>query len=145
MDVTLEQANSIIRHALDKGHETGCKPLTVVVLDSGGCFRAVAREDGSGILRTEVATGKAWGALGLGIGSRALARRIQEDPLGAAFVDAIASASGGRVVPVAGGVLIRDADGAVIGAVGISGDTSDRDEACAVAGIEATGLGADTG
>jgi len=144
-DITLEQANRIIEHALEKGSETGCKPLTVVVLDSGGQFKALAREDGSGILRAEIATGKAWGALGIGLGSRALAKRIQEDPLGAAFVEAIATASGGKVVPVPGGVLVRMGDGQVIGAVGISGDTSDKDEACAVAGIEATGLAADTG
>jgi len=145
MDVTLSQANDIVTHALVKGRETGCKPLTVVVLDTGGHAKALAREDGSGILRVEIANGKAWGALGLGLGSRALARRIREDPLGGAFVDAIATASGGRVVPVPGGVLVRAGDGTLVGAVGISGDTSDKDEACAVAGIEAAGLSADTG
>lgn len=145
MSLTLKQANVIIEHALAKGRETGCKPLTVVVLDPGGQFKALAREDGSGILRVEIAAGKAWGALGIGLGSRALAKRIQEDPLGAAFVDAIATASGGRVVPVPGGVLVRDDAGSTIGAVGISGDTSDKDEACAVAGVTAAGLGADTG
>ncbi|NIR29649.1 MAG: heme-binding protein [Gammaproteobacteria bacterium] len=145
MDLTLKQANIIIEHALAKGHESHCKPLTVVVLDTGGQFKALAREDGSGILRVEIATGKAWGALGIGLGSRALAKRIQEDPLGAAFVDAIATASGGKVVPVPGGVLVRDDAGALIGAVGISGDTSDNDEACAVAGVQSAGLTADTG
>lgn len=145
MNLTLEQANVIIEHARAKGRETGCKPLTVVVLDAGGQFKALAREDGSGILRAEIATGKAWGALGIGLGSRALAKRIQEDPLGAAFVEAIATASGGKVVPVPGGVLVREPGGALIGAVGISGDTSDKDEACAVAGVEAAGLTADTG
>jgi uncharacterized protein GlcG (DUF336 family) len=145
MDLSLKQANVIVEQALAKGHETGCKPLTVVVLDTGGHLKALAREDGSGILRVEIARGKAWGALGIGLGSRALAKRIREDPLGAAFVDAIATASGGKVVPVPGGVLVRDGSDQVIGAVGISGDTSDKDEVCAVAGVEAARLRADTG
>jgi len=103
---------------------------------------AAKREDGSGILRFEIAFGKAWGALGMGFGSRTYVERAKVNP---AFVTALMAASGGRVVPVPSGVLIRDTGGQVIGAVGISGDTSDRDEICALAGIAAVGLTADPG
>lgn len=140
--VGLSQASIIVDSALAKGRETACDPLTVVVLDAGGHVVAVKREDGSGIMRFEVAFGKAWGALGMGFGSRGYVERAKVNP---AFVNALMAASGGRVVPVPSGVLIRDKAGHVIGAVGISGDTSDRDEVCAVAGIKAVGLTPDTG
>ena len=143
--LTLAQASTIVDAALAKGRELNLAPMTVVVLDSGGHAVALKREDKSGILRVEIATGKAWGGLGLGAGSRMLADRVGTGPAGEAFVNAIAAASGGRVVPVAGGVLVRDGDGTVVGAVGVSGDLSDKDEACALAGIEAAGLTADTG
>jgi len=97
------------------------------------------------MFRLDVATGKAWGALGMGVGTRALARRIAEQPQAPPFFAALGAMSEGRVVPVPGGVLIRDAGKAVLGAVGISGDTSDKDEACALAGIAAAGLLADPG
>jgi uncharacterized protein GlcG (DUF336 family) len=142
-NVTLAQASTILDTALAKGRELKLQPLTVVVLDSGGHLVAMKREDNSGILRTEIATGKAWGTLGMGFGGREFARRVAAG--GAVFLQALMAASGGRVVPAPGGVLIRDAGGAVIGAVGISGDTSEKDEACAVAGIAAAGLAADTG
>ncbi len=125
-----------------KGRERQFAPLTVVVLDAGGHVVVAKREDGSGIVRIEIATGKAWGALGMGLGTRNLAGRAAKMPT---FFAALAAASQGRMVPVPGGVLIRDAAGAVIGAVGISGDTSDNDELCCVAGIEAAGLAADPG
>ncbi|CAL8968761.1 hypothetical protein RHODGE_RHODGE_01165 [Rhodoplanes serenus] len=140
--VGLSQASRIVDAALAKGRETGCEPLTVVVLDAGGHLVAAKREDGSGILRFEIAFGKAWGALGMGFGSRTYVERAKVNP---AFVTALMAASGGRVVPVPSGVLIRDTGGQVIGAVGISGDTSDRDEVCALAGIAAVGLTADPG
>jgi uncharacterized protein GlcG (DUF336 family) len=140
--VGLSQASRIVDAALAKGRETGCDPLTVVVLDAGGHLVAAKREDGSGILRFEIAFGKAWGALGMGFGSRTYVERAKVNP---AFVTALMAASGGRVVPVPSGVLIRDTGGQVIGAVGISGDTSDRDEVCALAGIAAVGLTADPG
>ena len=140
--LTLEQASGIVDAALAKGRERNLMPLTVAVLDPGGHLVALKREDGSGILRVEIATAKAYGALGMGFGSREFALRVQKAP---AFVDALSAVSQGRVVPVPGGVLIKAADGAVIGAVGISGDTSDEDEACAVAGIEAVSLSAQTG
>jgi uncharacterized protein GlcG (DUF336 family) len=141
-NVTLAQASTIVDAAIAKGRELNLHPLTVIVLDSGGHMVAMKREDGSGILRTEIATGKAWGTLGMGFGGREFARRAASG--GAVFLQALMVASGGRIVPAPGGVLIRDAAG-IVGAVGISGDTSDKDEICAVAGIEAAGLAADTG
>lgn len=140
--LTLAQASTILDAALAKGRETDCAPLTVAVLDAGGHLVAFKREDSSGILRYDIATGKAWGALGMGFGSRELADRAIKAPM---FMTALTAASHGRVVPAPGGVLIKDAAGEVIGAVGISGDTSDRDETCAVAGIAAAGLLAQVG
>jgi len=142
MSVTLAQASTIVDTALKKGRETSCAPLTVAVLDAGGHMVAFKREDRSGILRYDIAYGKAWGALGMGFGSRELSDRAGKNPV---FFGVLATVSHGRLVPVPGGVLIKDADGAVLGAVGISGDTSDKDEVCAVAGIEATGLKAVVG
>jgi uncharacterized protein GlcG (DUF336 family) len=144
-DLTLRQALTIVEASLKKGRETGCAPLAVAVLDAGGHLKAFGREDGAGIVRPQIAMGKAWGALGMGIGSRALARRVAEQPQQVAFFGALNAMSEGRVVPAPGGVLVRDAGGAVIGAVGISGDVSDKDEACAQAGIAAAGFTADTG
>ncbi len=140
--VTLAQASTIVDVALKKGRETNSAPLTVAVLDPGGHLVAFKREDKSGILRFDIAYGKAWGALGMGFGSRNLFGRAAQNP---GFFTALAAASGGRLVPNPGGVLIRDAGGDIIGCVGISGDTSDRDELCAIAGIEAAGLKADPG
>lgn len=140
--LTLAQAETIIDAALRKGRDLGLAPLTVAVLDPGGHLVALKREDRSGILRVEIATGKAWGALGMGLGSRDLAARAAKTP---AFFAALAAASQGRMIPVPGGVLVRGADGGITGAVGISGDISDKDEVCAVAGIEAAGLVADVG
>ena len=145
MGLTLQQALTIVESALRKGRETDCAPVAVAVLDLGGHLKAFAREDGAGILRPQIAIGKAWGALGMGLGSRAFAKRIAEQPGAPAFFNALAAMSDGRVVPVPGGVLIRDASKTVIGAVGISGDTSDKDEACCLAGIAAAGLVGDTG
>jgi uncharacterized protein GlcG (DUF336 family) len=140
--VNLAQASAIVDAVLKTGRELECAPLAVAVLDAGGHLVCFKREDRSGILRYDIAFGKAWGALGMGFGSRRLAQRAATDPV---FVGALAAASDGRLIPVPGGVLIRTAAGEIIGAVGVSGDTSDRDEACAVAGIEAAGLSADTG
>lgn len=145
IDLSLEQAKIIVREALASGRRTGLAPLTVAVLDAGGHLKCFAREDGSGILRGEIASAKAWGALGMGFGSRALHERAMGSEKSRIFFSALSDVSGGRVVPVPGGVLIRDADDGVMGAVGISGDSSEKDEACAVAGIEAAGLKADPG
>ncbi|EAR52613.1 hypothetical protein OG2516_05878 [Oceanicola granulosus HTCC2516] len=137
-DVTLEQARNIVAAALSKGRDLGLKPLTVVVLDSGGHMRAVEREDGAAPGRIEIAGGKAYGAVMLGMGGRAQMERAEAQ---AYFIAAANGALGGRMVPVPGGVLVKDGE-RVIGAVGISGDASDQDEAAALAGIEAAGLAA---
>jgi len=142
MSLTLAQASTIVDVALKKGRETNCAPLTVAVLDAGGHLVAFKREDKSGILRYDIAYGKAWGALGMGFGSRELSERAGKNPV---FFGALAVIAQGRFVPVPGGVLIKDAAGSVLGAVGISGDTSDKDEVCAVAGIEAAELRAVVG
>ena len=142
MSVTLAQASTIVDVALKKARDSNLAPLTVAVLDSGGHLVAFKREDKSGILRFDIAYGKAWGALGMGFGSRTLAGRAAKTPQ---FFTMLAAASHGRMVTNPGGVLIKDASGKIVGACGISGDTSDKDEMCAVAGIEAAGLKADPG
>jgi len=140
--ILLASANLIADQALQKGRELKFAPLTVVVLDAGGQAKVLKREDHASLLRPEIAMGKAWGVLGMGFGGRELARRAEQMPV---FFSALNAMSGGRMVPLAGGVLIRNREGEVIGSVGISGDTSDNDEICAVHGIEAAGLIADTG
>jgi uncharacterized protein GlcG (DUF336 family) len=142
MSVTLAQASTIVDVALKKARDSNLAPLTVAVLDSGGHLVAFKREDKSGILRFDIAYGKAWGALGMGFGSRTLAGRAAKTPQ---FFTMLAAASQGRMVTNPGGVLIKDSSGTILGACGISGDTSDKDEMCAVAGIEAAGLKADPG
>jgi uncharacterized protein GlcG (DUF336 family) len=142
MTIGIERARKIIATALAKGEELDLKPLTVVVLDAGGAMVALERTDGSSRMRPEIATGKANGAIALGLGSRAIFKRAQEQPY---FVQSMNALAGGSLVPVPGGVLVRDESSAIIGAVGITGDSSDNDEICAVAGIEAVGLVADPG
>lgn len=138
--LSLETAVAIVDGALAKGREIACDPLTVAVLDAGGHLIAFKRQDGSGILRPEIAVGKAYGALGFGVGGRALREKNPK------FMAGVVSTAPNGMVPAPGGVLIRDpASGAIIGACGISGDTGERDEIAAVAGIEAVGLGADPG
>jgi uncharacterized protein GlcG (DUF336 family) len=140
--LTLDLASAIADTALRSARDAALKPITVVVLDAGGHDVVLKREDGSGILRVDIARGKAWGALGMGLGSRELGRRAEQNPR---FYAALAAASGGRVIPNPGGVLIRNSVGDVLGAVGVSGDQADRDEACAIAGISGAGLVADAG
>ncbi|MDF1609055.1 heme-binding protein [Hoeflea sp. YIM 152468] len=140
--ISLKDASIVVDAVIAKGRENSFEPLTVAVLDAGGHLVAVKREDGSGILRVELATGKAYGALGFGLGSRELAKRSQKVP---GFMSAASDASGGRCVPAPGGVLIKNSAGHIIGAVGISGDTGENDEVCAIAGIEAAGLTPDGG
>ena len=140
-DLTLDVARKILDVALAKGVEKKLKPLVVAVLDARGCIKALAAQDGTSLLRGEIAHGKAYGALAMGMGSRALFQRAQEQ---AYFVGAVNALAQGRLVPVPGGVLIQG-DGGLLGAVGVSGDTSDNDEICAVAGIEAAGLKANAG
>ena len=140
--LTLDQAQTIINVALKHGTEQKMQPLAVVVLDERGVPKAFAAQDGTSLRRFEIAHGKAHGALSFGLGSRTLAKRAANNPH---FIAAVTHAVGGSLVPVPGGVLIRTADKSIIGAVGISGDNSDNDEAAAIAGIKAAGLVADPG
>ena len=140
--ISLQQAMLIAEKSLERGRELGFAPLTVVVLDDGGQVKVILRDDGCSLLRPEIATGKAAGALNMGFGGRELARRAAKMPM---FFTALNAMSDGRMVSVPGGVLMRDAQGVVVGAVGISGDVSENDEICAVAGIKAAGLVPDTG
>ena len=140
--IALEAAITIITAALTKGAELGLKPLSVAVLDNGGHLKAFMAQDGASILRPQIAHGKAYGCLALGLGARSINARAEQQ---AYFIDAVNTLAGGALVPVPGGVLIRDNDGEIIGAVGITGDTSENDEACAIAGIEAAGFTADMG
>lgn len=133
----LATAETIVDVALKHGREADLLPLTVVVLDAGGKIIASKSEDGSGILRFDIALGKAWGALGMGISSRLIRDRLSARPV---FQNALAAASDGRFVPVPGGVLIENAQSYTLGAVGISGDTSEKDEYCAISGVKAAGL-----
>jgi uncharacterized protein GlcG (DUF336 family) len=143
IDLTLDAARTIVATALEAARARGLKPLAVVVYDARGSLKCVQAEDGTSLRRAEVAMGKANGALALGLGSRALHARAEAQ---AYFLTAVGQVAGpAGLVPVPGGVLIRARDGRLLGAVGISGDTSDNDEACAVAGIEAAGLLPETG
>ena len=133
----LARASAIIDAALAEGRTRRLAPLAVAVLDAGGHLIAFKREDGAGFVRFDIANGKAWGALGMGFGTRELADRATKFPT---FVAALSAASQGRMIPSPGGVLIAATDGEVVGAIGISGDIGDNDEVCAMAGIAAAGL-----
>ena len=141
-DLTLAVARKICDAALAKCREMKLKPMAITVLDARGCVKTSVAEDGTSLMRNEIAYGKAYGALALGMGSRAIFKRANEQPY---FVDAISTMTKGAMIPVPGGVLIQDKSGALLGAIGISGDTSDNDETAAVAGIEAARLSASTG
>lgn len=141
-EITLSKARTIVRTALKHARDKDLKPIAVVVLDAGGHLKAFEREDGASFYRFRVAHGKAHGAIGMGLGSRALHARAESQ---AYFLTAVGTLDDTAVVPVPGGVLVRDRRGVIVGAVGISGDVSDADEAAAVAGIEAAGFTADTG
>ncbi|GAA2887150.1 uncharacterized protein GlcG (DUF336 family) [Aminobacter niigataensis] len=141
-ELTLAKANAIIAAAFAKAQDAKMKPLSVAVLDAGGHLIAFQKQDGSSMLRFEIASGKAYGALAVGMGSRWLDTIAKERPH---FMEGLNAVSGGRIVPVPGGVLIRTASGALLGAVGITGDTSDNDELAAISGIEAAGFDAVAG
>ena len=140
--LTLDQAQTIISAALRHARAGAMLPLAVCVLDARGALKAFAAEDGTSLKRAEIARAKADGALALGLGSRALHKRAQDQPQ---FIAAATAALGGSLIPVPGGVLIRAAGGEIAGVVGVSGDISDNDEACAIAGIVAAGFAADPG
>ena len=137
MRINLETAKTITAGVRAAGRERGLKPLTVVVLDPGGHVLSVEREDGASNNRFEIAYGKAYGALALGMGSRSLMARAEQQ---AYFINSAAAAIGGKLVPVPGGVLAKDETGTIIGCVGVSGDTSDNDELAAISGIECASL-----
>jgi uncharacterized protein GlcG (DUF336 family) len=136
--LSLAQAAAILDECLAVRQKEGLLPLAVAVLDAGGQLVAFKREDGCGVLRYDIAFGKAWAALGMGMSTRLIRDRLANRP---AFHSALASASDGRFIPVPGGVLILNAQKSVIGAVGVSGDASDRDEYCAIHAIQVAGLG----
>ena len=138
MKLTLDKANVIADKTLAKAREAKYRPMCVAVLDEGGYLKVLKREDNASILRPQIAIGKAWGAVGMGESSRSLGERLKERP---AFLGALSTMSQGKVVPVAGGVLIMDGD-EIVGAVGVSGGTADEDESCAIEGIKAAGFAA---
>ncbi|MDP2243029.1 heme-binding protein [Pseudomonas sp.] len=140
--LNLHTATTISNRALALGRELSAAPLTVAVLDAGGHLISLQREDGASLLRPQIAIAKAWGAVALGKGSRAIAADAQQRP---AFIGALNNLADGKLLPAAGGVLIRDVRGEVIGAIGITGDTSDIDEQCAIGAVQAAGLKADAG
>jgi uncharacterized protein GlcG (DUF336 family) len=134
--LTLDQAQTIVSEALKKAREMDFEPMTVCVVDAGGTIKAMSREDGSGLVRPDIAFAKAWGSVGMGLPGRELNRRNDIMPH---FFNALNIVSQGRVVPMPGGVLIMN-DGVLVGAVGVTGDTPDNDEIAALAGVEAAGL-----
>lgn len=135
--LTLEKANTIIETAINKARELGLSPITVVVLDEAGHLKALQREDGASMIRQQIATAKAWGAVNMGVSSRSLAGVAIQRP---DFMNALINIADGKIMPAPGGVLIRDTENHLIGAVGISGDSSEQDERCAIAGIEGVGF-----
>jgi uncharacterized protein GlcG (DUF336 family) len=141
-ELTLQAAQTIATATLKTAREKAFKPLSVVVYDARGALKALLSEDGTSLKRAEIAMGKAYGALALGVGTRAIHKMAVDRPY---FVASATHVAGGQLVPVPGGVLIKDGQGMILGAVGVSGDTSDNDEIAAAAGIEAAGMVFDTG
>jgi uncharacterized protein GlcG (DUF336 family) len=138
--LTLEKANKIVSQAIEKARDMAIPPLSIVVLDAGGHLKAMQREDGASMFRFEVASGKAWASVGMDAPSRTLAERAKDNPN---FFVALAATANGRFLPQPGGVLIRDANGVILGAAGASGGTGDEDEAACAFGIEQAGFVAD--
>jgi len=139
-ELTLHQANQLIDATLTTARKMEMPPLAVAVLDAGGHLKSLQREDGVSFLRVQICQAKAWGALGLATDSRELADRYQQDELQRGFINALNAMSGGRLIPLPGGVLIRNPTAQVLGAVGVAGGPSENDEICALAGIEAIGF-----
>lgn len=142
MSLTLSDAKKIVEAVFSAQASNGFKPMAVSVLNAAGSVKASEAQDGTSNLRPKIAHGKAFGAISMGLGSRALFERAKQEPF---FIQSMNSLCDGALVPVPGGVLIKDKSGAAIGAVGVTGDLSDNDEICAVAAIEAAGFTADTG
>lgn len=141
-ELTLKQANRLIETALAKAREMDLPPVSVAVVDSGGHIKAVAREDGQAFLRVQVSQAKAWAAVAMGMHTRDVAARYEKGARDTGFIDALNDLSGGKMIPLPGGILIHDDAGSIIGAVGVAGAQSEQDEACAIAGIEAIGFSA---
>ncbi|MBV9833983.1 MAG: heme-binding protein [Alphaproteobacteria bacterium] len=137
MPLTLVQANAIVAAAFAKAREMKIKPLAVVVLDESGHVKSAQREDGASMFRVDIATGKAWAAVGMGASSRTLLGRAKENPQ---FFGALSATAQGKFLPQTGAVLIKDVAGNILGAAGASGGTGDEDEAACIAGVEAAGL-----
>jgi uncharacterized protein GlcG (DUF336 family) len=137
MDLTLAQANQIIAAALQRSTDSGYQPMAVVVLDAAGHTKSAQRQDGASMFRIDIASGKAWASIAMGAASRVLTQRAKDLP---AFFGALASTGHGKFIPQTGAVLIKDADGKVLGAAGASGGTGDEDEAICIAGVLAAGL-----
>ncbi len=137
MDITLDQANRVIAAALQRATEAGHQPMAVVVLDAAGHTKCAQRQDGASMFRIDIAGGKAWASIAMGAASRVLTQRAKDLP---AFFGALAATGNGKFIPQTGAVLIKDAQGRVIGAAGASGGSGDEDEAICIAGIEAAGL-----
>jgi len=135
--LTLEQARMIVNGALEAAEKDGVPPLGVVVLDQGGAVILAVRQDGASMFRIDVATGKAWGAVAMGVTSRALFERAKTNPV---FFTSLASTAGGRLLAQPGAVLVKDTSGQVVGSVGASGGSGDQDEACCAAGVRAAGF-----
>lgn len=137
MTLTLAQANDILARALAQARAQGHRPMAVVVVDEGGHLKALQREDGASMFRTDIALGKAWAAAAMGASSRALHQRAQDNPT---FFAALAATGQGRFIPQTGAVVIKDADGTILGAVGASGGTGDEDETICIHGVTGAGL-----
>lgn len=141
-DLSLQQAQSIVAAAIAHGRDKKFNRLAVAVLDARGALKAFAAEDGASLKRAEIAIGKASASLALGVGSRSINKMAKDRPY---FIASLSHSVGGPFIPVPGGVLIKNEAGAIVGAVGVSGDTSDNDEAAASAGVKAAGFTADGG
>src|SRR5215472_425722 len=135
--LTLAQANKIIETSFAKAHEMKVRPLAVAVLDDAGHVKSLQREDGASMFRCDVAVGKAWASVGMGVASRTLLERAKQNPH---FFGALSATAQGKFLPQTGAVVIKDKDGNVLGAAGASGGTGDEDEAVCIAGVEAAGL-----
>jgi uncharacterized protein GlcG (DUF336 family) len=135
--LTLQQASQIITAALAKSKESGYQPMGIAVLDAAGNLKAFVSEDGASMFRFDIARAKAWGAIGMGVSSRVLAQRAKDNPN---FFVTLAATADGRFLPQTGAVLVKNADGGVLGAVGASGGSGDEDEAICIAGVLAAGL-----
>lgn len=139
-ELTLQQANSLIDEVLRKARKKEMPPIAVAVLDTGAHLKAFQREDGVSFLRVQISQAKAWGALGMASNSDKIAQRYEQDDLQRGFINALNAMTGGQLIPLAGGVLVRNTEGEIVAAVGAAGGLSNDDEECVIAGIEAIGF-----